>query len=78
MRCLLALLLLRQHRRRTGSTDSCAWNRGLMRIEGSGFGASERLQPVTEARLVGTIVTAAEIARHGYRTLATSCLDTGV
>ena len=34
------------------------------------FGASERMQPVTEAPSSVTIVTAAEIARHGYRTLA--------
>jgi len=34
------------------------------------FGASERLQPVTEAPSSVTIVTAHEIARHGYRTLA--------
>ena len=34
------------------------------------FGASERLQPVTEAPSSITIVTADEIARNGYRTLA--------
>jgi outer membrane cobalamin receptor len=34
------------------------------------FGASERLQPVTEAPSSVTIVTADEIARNGYRTLA--------
>jgi outer membrane receptor for ferrienterochelin and colicins len=34
------------------------------------FGASERLQPVTEAPSSVTIVTAADINRYGYRTLA--------
>jgi outer membrane receptor for ferrienterochelin and colicins len=43
----------------------------LMRIEVQRvFGASERLQPVTEAPSSVTIVTASEIERHGYRTLA--------
>src|SRR5471030_342857 len=43
----------------------------LMRIEVQPvFGASERLQPVTEAPSSVTIVTADEIARYGYRTLA--------
>ena len=43
----------------------------LLRIEVQRvFGASERLQPVTEAPSSVTIVTAREIARHGYRTLA--------
>ena len=32
------------------------------------FGASERLQPVTEAPASVTIVTAADIKRFGYRT----------
>lgn len=34
------------------------------------FGASERLQPVTEAPASVTIVTAADIKRFGYRTVA--------
>ncbi len=34
------------------------------------FGASQRLQPVTEAPSSVTIVTADEIARYGYQTLA--------
>lgn len=43
----------------------------LLRIEVQRvFGASERLQPVTEAPSSVTIVTAREITRHGYRTLA--------
>lgn len=33
------------------------------------FGASERLQPVTEAPASVTIITADDIRRHGYRTL---------
>jgi len=37
---------------------------------GQVFGASERLQPVTEAPASVTFITADEIARHGYRTLA--------
>jgi len=34
------------------------------------FGASDRLQPVTEVPSSVSIVTASEISRHGYRTLA--------
>ena len=34
------------------------------------FGASERLQPVTEAPASVTIITADDISRHDYRTLA--------
>src|SRR5260221_13350125 len=34
------------------------------------FGASERLQPVTEAPASVSFITADEIARYGYRTLA--------
>jgi iron complex outermembrane receptor protein len=43
----------------------------LMRIDaGRVFGASERMQPVTEAPASVSFVTAEEIARAGYRTLA--------
>jgi iron complex outermembrane receptor protein len=43
----------------------------LLRIEIEPvFGASMRLQPVTEAPASVTIITGAEIARYGYRTLA--------
>lgn len=43
----------------------------LMRLDaGQVFGASERLQPVTEAPASVSFVTADEIARFGYRTLA--------
>jgi iron complex outermembrane receptor protein len=34
------------------------------------FGASDRLQPVTEVPSSVSIITSADIARHGYRTLA--------
>ena len=37
---------------------------------GQVFGASERLQPVTEAPSSISFITADEIARYGYRTLA--------
>lgn len=43
----------------------------LMALDaGQVFGASERLQPVTEAPASVSFVTADEIARYGYRTLA--------
>jgi outer membrane receptor for ferrienterochelin and colicins len=43
----------------------------LMRIDtGRVFGASERIQPVTEAPASVSFITAEEIARYGYRTLA--------
>ena len=42
-----------------------------MRLDaGQVFGASERLQPVTEAPASVSFITAEEIARYGYRTLA--------
>src|SRR6185295_10396763 len=43
----------------------------LMKLDaGQVFGASERLQPVTEAPASVSFITADEIARYGYRTLA--------
>jgi outer membrane receptor for ferrienterochelin and colicins len=43
----------------------------LMHLDaGRVFGASERLQPVTEAPASVSFITADEIARYGYRTLA--------
>src|SRR4029077_7826383 len=43
----------------------------LMKLDaGQVFGASERLQPVTEAPPSVSFITAEEIARYGYRTLA--------
>jgi outer membrane receptor for ferrienterochelin and colicins len=43
----------------------------LMRLDaGQVYGASERLQPVTEAPASVSFITAEEIARFGYRTLA--------
>jgi outer membrane receptor for ferrienterochelin and colicins len=43
----------------------------LMKLDGGQvFGASERLQPVTEAPSSVSFVTAEDIRRHGYRTLA--------
>ena len=43
----------------------------LMKLDGGQvFGASERLQPVTEAPASVSCVTADDILRHGYRTLA--------
>jgi outer membrane receptor protein involved in Fe transport len=43
----------------------------LMRMDaGRVFGASERIQPVTEAPASVSFITAEEIARYGYKTLA--------
>src|SRR4029077_17180002 len=43
----------------------------LMKLDaGQVFGASERLQPGTEAPAAVSFITAEEIARYGYRTLA--------
>ena len=43
----------------------------LMKLDaGQVFGASERLQPVTEAPASVSFITADEIKRYGYRTLA--------
>src|SRR6185503_18599934 len=43
----------------------------LMKLDGGQvYGASERLQPVTEAPSSVSFITAEEIARFGYRTLA--------
>jgi len=43
----------------------------LMKLDGGQvFGASERLQPVTEAPASVSFITAKEIERYGYRTLA--------
>ena len=43
----------------------------LMKLDsGQVYGAAERMQPVTEAPASVSFVTAAEIARFGYRTLA--------
>src|SRR5688572_7248524 len=43
----------------------------LMRLDaGRVFGASERSQPVTEAPTSVSFITAEDIARYGYRTLA--------
>ena len=43
----------------------------LMALDaGRVYGASERLQPVTEAPASVSFITAEEIARYGYRTLA--------
>src|SRR5712671_5432131 len=43
----------------------------LMKLDaGQVFGASERLQPVMEAPASVSFITADEIARYGYRTLA--------
>src|SRR4029077_16247116 len=42
----------------------------MQRDAGQVFGASERLQPVMEAPASVSFITAEEIARYGYRTLA--------
>ena len=74
-RCLLAFLLTLLHAAPSGAQAPPDLTRlaieDLMRVEVQRvFGASERLQPVTEAPSSVTIVTADEIARYGYRTLA--------
>ena len=56
---------------RSGTTLSQLSLEELMKIRIEPvFGASRRLQPVTEAPASVTIVTADDIARHGYRTVA--------
>jgi outer membrane cobalamin receptor len=70
-RAILPVLLL--------AVSSSAWAQSLpdlsledlMKLDaGQVYGASERLQPVTEAPASVSFITADEIARYGYRTLA--------
>ena len=66
--------------RRHAGVSSSAWAQSslpdlsledLMKLDaGQVFGASERLQPVIEAPASVSFITAEEIARYGYRTLA--------
>lgn len=55
----------------TGPNQPVPTLEDLMRVDVPPvFGAARRLQPSTEAPSSVTVVTAADIARHGYRTLA--------
>jgi iron complex outermembrane receptor protein len=70
---LAALLLLVVATPSTASAQSLSSLslEDLMKLDaGQVFGASERLQPVTEAPASVSFITAEEISRFGYRTLA--------
>ena len=67
--CVLALLAVPAAARAQQLPDLSLEE--LMRIDaGRVFGASERMQPVTEAPASVSFITAEDIARYGYRTLA--------